>query len=79
MLTGEDSGVVIWDEDDVSSPATRRPKQVCHLNTDGTVLDYDSGWAVVDDIVLAQERIKIVVAEAGTGKRRAYLDIWTGP
>ena len=77
-ITGEDTGVNILTETGITGSCQRRPQQACHLNTDGSALTYDASHAVTDDVVVARERIKIAVANAGAGKRQGTFRIWTG-
>jgi hypothetical protein len=41
-------------------------------------LTYDGSNNVTDDVVVAGERIQIVVTEAGGGKRQGTFRIWVG-
>lgn len=73
-----DTGVIVWDEDDVNASATRCPQQATHLNSSGAAALYASGGtAVLRPIVVAGERIKIVVASGGDTKTGTFY-IWVG-
>jgi hypothetical protein len=61
-VTTEDSGVVVWDEDDVTASATVLPRQAVH-STAGVASETES-----DCLYVANERIKIEVADGGNGK-----------
>jgi len=61
-VTTEDSGVVVWDEDDVTASATVLPRQAVH-STAGVASGTES-----DCLYVANERIKIEVADGGNGK-----------
>lgn len=68
VLTGETSGVTIWSEEAVNASATRYPRAPTH-STAGVASVYASGGTAVNDkIALADERIKIVVADGGEEK-----------
>ncbi len=77
-VTLEDTGVVVWTEAafDGSAAATRRPAHACHSAEDGGGLTYDGANPVTDDVVVAHERIKIEVTNAGAGSRTGTFEIW---
>ena len=78
VVTGENSGAIIWDEDSVNATAQRAPMQATHLNTTGAAALYAaSGTAVLAPVVIANERIKVVVANGGDTKT-GTVDIWVG-
>lgn len=69
IVSGETSGLIIWDEDDVNASAVRAPRQAVHLNTSGAAALFAAGGtAILDEIVIANERIKIAVAQGGDTK-----------
>lgn len=75
-ITGEYTGVEIWDEDNVNSSAIRAPMQAAHLNDGGTAMLFAAGGtAVPAPIYLANERIKIVIASAGDTKTGTFTFI----
>lgn len=72
VITSENTGETLWAEDDVNASATRRPRAATHT-TAGAAANYDgSNHAVLDKIVLAQDRIKIVIADGGNEKTGAF-------
>lgn len=72
VLTGEDTGQVIWDEDNVNASAIRAPRQATH-DTVGVASLYAAGGEPVEDYVyLASERVKIVVANGGNAKSGTF-------
>lgn len=72
IVSGESSGIIIWDEDDVNASAVRAPRQATHLHTSGAAALYAAtGQTVLGDIVVANERVKIVVAQGGSVKTGA--------
>ena len=72
VVTAESSGQVLWDEDDVNASATRLPRQPTHDTLGVAALYAAGGAAVLDHAVLAQDRVKIVVAAGGAAKTGAF-------
>jgi len=70
-VTLETSGVVVWDEDDVDASKTICPRQAVH-GTDGAAAEYAAGFPREEPIVVAAERIKIVVAGGGDTKTGTF-------
>lgn len=64
-ITAETSGVTIWAEDNVNASATRAPRQATHSTAGVAALYAAGGTAVQDYVVVANERVKIVVAQGG--------------
>ena len=66
-VTAEQSGVVIWDQDDVNASVTVYPRAaIC--DTAGVASLYaENGEPVEDLIPIANERVKITVANGGDG------------
>lgn len=69
-ITGETSGFPVLTEANIGTSAfTRSPRQPTHKNSDGSALLYAaSGEPVETAIILANERIKVVVAQGGNTK-----------
>jgi hypothetical protein len=67
-VTGEESGIVIWDQDNVNATATVTPKQATHSTAGVAALYAAGGAAVLDKIPVCDERVKIVVASGGDTK-----------
>jgi hypothetical protein len=67
-LTGEESGTAIWSEAAVNASAVRAPRQAIHSTVGVAALYAAGGAAVLDSIVIANERLKIVVASGGVSK-----------
>lgn len=64
-ITAEATGETLWAEEDVNASVTKAPRQATHA-TDGTEALYEEeGAAVLDDIMLANDRIKIAVTNGG--------------
>lgn len=64
-ITAEATGETIWAEDNVNASATRAPRQATHSTAGVAALYAAGGQAVLDHIVLANDRVKIVVAQGG--------------
>jgi len=77
VVSLEGSGVIVWDEDDVNASSTRCPQQATHLNTTGAAATYDGTRAALRPIVVAGERIKVVVASGGN-VTTGTVYIWIG-
>ena len=67
-ITAEATGETLWTEITVNASATRAPRQATH-GTDGAASLYaGAGTAIQDKIALANDRVKIVVAQGGNAK-----------
>ena len=65
LITSEATGLILWDEDDVNSAAIRAPRLLI-CDTAGEAKLYGVGLGVYEaQIVLANDRVKIVVASGG--------------
>jgi len=72
-VTSEATGEGIWTETGVNASAVRAPRQPTHGNDDGVTAKYASGGTLVRDyIVLANDRIKIVISGGGNAKTGAF-------
>lgn len=71
-ITAEATGETIWAEENVDASATRAPRQATHSNAGVAALYAAGGQAVNDRIVLAADRVKIVVASGGDTKIGAF-------
>ena len=70
-ITSELTGATVWAQNDVNASATVAPRQPTHSTAGAAALYAGSGTAVNDKIVLAADRVKIVVSSGGsktTGK-----------
>ena len=70
-VSTETSGVTVWTEAAVNASATRVPRQATHT-TAGVAATYDGTRAVLEPIVVANERISVVVASGGNTKTGTY-------
>lgn len=73
VVSGEITGLIVWDEDNVNASCTRNPKAAAYLNTSGAAMLFAAGGtAVPADIVVVGERIKVVVASGGDTKSGTF-------
>lgn len=72
VVTVEETGQIIWDEDDVNASAIRAPRQPIHSQVGVAALYAGGGSPVLDHIVLANQRIKVVVASGGDTKTGTF-------
>jgi len=72
VVTAEATGEILWDEDNVNASATRAPRQATHDTVGVASLYAGSGEPVEDKIVLAADRVKIVVANGGDTKTGTF-------
>lgn len=70
-LTAENTGETIWTESNVNASATRAPRQTTH-STAGVAATFDATHGVVDQIALANDRVKIVIASGGNVKTGTF-------
>lgn len=66
-ITSEATGETLWTQTDVNASTTKAPRQPVHT-TAGVASVYASTDGVLDKISLANDRVKIVIADAGDSK-----------
>lgn len=71
-ITAEATGETLWTETAVNASATRAPRQATHTTAGAPALYADGGAAVNDKIALANDRIKIVIANGGDSKSGTF-------
>lgn len=71
-VTGDVTGIVLWDEDNVNASATRAPRQATHSTAGVAALYAGGGAAVLDHVWIAGERVKIAVANGGDTKTGTF-------
>lgn len=71
-VTGETTGASIWTESSVNASAERLPKQPTHSLLGVAALYASGGTAVLDYVVIANERIKIAVTSGGNTKTGTF-------
>lgn len=77
-ITGEDTGIAILSQTDVSAAFTLFPRAATHDTSGNASLYAAAGEPVEDHIAVSQERVKIVVAQGGDTKSGAfYLTVLT--
>ena len=74
-VTGEATGVVLWDQDNVNATATVCPRQPTHDVLGAASLYAAGGEPVEDAIWVVNERIKFVIAAGGNVKTGAFR-VW---
>jgi hypothetical protein len=67
-ITGEATGVGLWTESNVNASAVRAPRQATHSQVGAASLYASGGTAVQERIALANDRVKIVIAQGGNAK-----------
>jgi hypothetical protein len=73
-VTLEDSGVVVWDEDNVNASKTVLPRQGVH-DTVGVAATLDGTRLMREPIYVDGERIKFLVAQAGVSTSGVF-HVW---
>lgn len=71
-VTGNVTGQVLWDEDNVTASKTIAPRQATHSTAGVASLYAAAGTAVQDRIYVRHEKIKFVVANGGDTKIGAF-------
>mgnify|MGYP005818567557 FL=1 len=75
-ITGDSSGETIWTESNVNAAKTVRPRVATHDTAGVASLYAAAGEPVETPVVVANERIKVVIAQGGnvkTGKITVYI------
>jgi hypothetical protein len=71
-ITAEATGETLWAESNVNASATRAPRQATHSTAGAASLYAAGGEAVLGQIGLAKDRIKIVIASGGNVKTGTF-------
>lgn len=71
-ITAEATGETLWSQLNVNASATVAPRQPTHDTAGVAALYAAGGAAVADGIVLASDRVKIVIAQGGNVKSGAF-------
>lgn len=71
-IEGEATGIDLWVEANVNASAVRAPRQATHTNAGVAALYAASGTAVLDKIALANDRVKITIAQGGNAKTGTF-------
>lgn len=67
-ITGEATGANLWTESNVNASAVRAPRQPTHSQAGVASLYASGGTAVQARVALANDRVKIVLAQGGAAK-----------
>lgn len=71
-ITLEATGETLWAEDNVDASVTRAPRQATHSTAGVASLYAGGGTAVQDRVAIANDRIKIVIANGGDTKTGTF-------
>ena len=71
-ITGEATGIGLWTESNVNASAVRAPRQATHSQVGVASLYAAGGTAVQAPIALANDRVKIVIAQGGNAKTGTF-------
>lgn len=71
-ITGEATGIGLWTQADVNASAVVAPRLATHSQVGVASLYAAAGTAVQDKIALANDRVKIVLAQGGNTKTGAF-------
>lgn len=74
-VTAEATGQALWSASNVAASTTVAPRQATHSTAGVAALYAAAGTAVNDDIVVAQDRVKIVLAQGGATKTGTFTII----
>jgi len=77
-ITVEGTEQAVLSLTDVSASATYAPRQAVITNTSGAALVYSAGNPVEDFIYMANDRIKIVLAQAGEATKGGTITVLLG-
>ena len=73
-VTVESTGEILWDQDNVNSATSRRPRFVGH---DGTGVALTGTAHAVVPVAVANDRIKVIVTNGGSVKTGAIVVVLT--
>ncbi|QEH81184.1 hypothetical protein EIK56_25110 [Sphingomonas sp. C8-2] len=71
-IEGEATGVDLWVESNVNASAARAPRQPTHSQAGAALLYASGGTAVADRIAIANDRVKIGIAQGGNAKKGTF-------
>jgi hypothetical protein len=71
-VTAVQTGETIWSEANVNASAVRAPRQAAHKTDGAAALYAAAGEPVLEPIVLAEDLVKIVVANGGDTKTGTF-------
>jgi len=76
-ITAEESATPIWVQANVTASALVAPRQATHSTAGVASLYAAAGTAVNDYVCVAQERVKITLAQGGDTKTGRFI-VWVG-
>lgn len=71
-ITAERAGETLWTEVDVNASKTVLPRAATHSTAGVAALYAAGGSAVLDPFVVANDRVKIVIAQGGNAKSGTF-------
>jgi hypothetical protein len=71
-ITGEATGISLWSQANVTASVAKAPRIGTHSTAGAALLYASGGEAVPDKIALANDRVKIVLAQGGNTKVGAF-------
>ncbi len=71
-ITAEGTGETLWTDTNINASETVAPRQAVHDTAGAALLYAAGGTAQTDKIVLAADRVKIVVAQGGNVKTGTF-------
>ncbi|MBN9022147.1 MAG: hypothetical protein J0H08_08660 [Rhizobiales bacterium] len=71
-ITGEATGIGLWTESNVNASAVRAPRLPTHTQAGAAALYASGGVGVLEPIALANDRVKISIAQGGNSKVGAF-------
>lgn len=74
-ITAEATGQTLWTESDVNSSKTVAPRQATHSTAGAASLYAATGQPVLDGIAMANDRVKIAIAQGGNAKTGNFIVI----
>lgn len=72
VVTGEATGVALWSQNDVNASAVVAPRQPTHSQAGAASLYATGGTAVQARLGMANDRVKIGIAQGGNAKVGAF-------
>lgn len=72
-VTAEATGEGIWTESNVNAATVRYPRAPTHSQVGVAALYAAGGTAVADKVALANDRIKVVIAQGGNAKKGQFI------
>ena len=77
-ITVEGTAQAVLSLTDVAATATHAPRQAVIVNTSAAALLYSAGNPVEDYIFMCNDRIKVVIAQAGAATKSGSLIVLVG-